>query len=107
MTLKLSTEPDKRTLKQILDSINEVAVQLPYLQCRDIQEDIAEIWRRYGSGYGEWIHICDDVYDFYKCSVCKHVVEAPGGVPEESFCPNCGSAMFANTKGVPNAKSGI
>ena len=98
-TLKISTEPDKRTLKQILDSINEVAVQLTYLQCGAIQEDIAEIWRRYGPGVGEWIHTIEDVYDFYKCSVCGLEIEAPSGVPTESFCPKCGSAMFTIKKG--------
>lgn len=101
MNLKISTEPDKRTLKQILDSINEVAVQLPYLQCRGIQEDIAEIWRRYGSGCGEWIHTIDDIWDFYKCSICGHEIDAPGGVPTESFCPNCGSLMVTVKKGEP------
>lgn len=45
--LKISTTPDNRTLKQILDSINEVAVRLDYLDCRNIQEDISEIWERY------------------------------------------------------------
>lgn len=45
---RISKDPDGRTLKQILDSINEVAVRLDYLDCRSIQEDIAEIWDRYG-----------------------------------------------------------
>ena len=47
--------PDTRTLKEILDSINEVAVTLGYMSCRAIQEDIAEIYDRYGDG---WIE-CD------------------------------------------------
>ncbi len=46
--LKIDKSPDCRTLEEILNSINDVAVTLPYLLCRSIQEDIAEIWRRYG-----------------------------------------------------------
>ena len=41
------TYEDTRTLKEILDEINQIAVTLPYLECRTIQEDIAEIWERY------------------------------------------------------------
>ena len=45
-----SQEDDKRSLKEILDDINDYAVQADYLTCRGIQEDLAEIWRRYQNG---------------------------------------------------------
>lgn len=41
---------DTRTLKEILDSINEVAVTLDYMPCRAIQDDIAEIAERFAAG---------------------------------------------------------
>lgn len=47
--------PDTRTLKEILDSINEVAVTLDYMPCRAIQEDIAEIANRFAA----WISVDD------------------------------------------------
>lgn len=49
--------PDTRTLKEILDSINEVAVTLDYMPCRAIQEDIAEIAERFSAG--SWISVDD------------------------------------------------
>lgn len=49
--------PDTRTLKEILDSINEVAVTLDYMPCRAIQEDIAEIAYRFAAG--SWISVED------------------------------------------------
>lgn len=49
--------PDTRTLKEILDSINEVAVTLDYMPCRAIQEDIAEIANRFAAG--SWISVDD------------------------------------------------
>jgi hypothetical protein len=42
---------------------------------------------------GEWIHTTDDVYAYYKCSVCGLEIEARGGVPTASFCQNCGADM--------------
>ena len=50
-------DPDPRTLKEILDSVNEVAVTLDYMQCRAIQEDIAEIANRFAAG--GWISVDD------------------------------------------------
>ena len=48
MDLKISTEPDSRPLKEILDEIHEIARQLSYADWSLIHEDLCEILRRYG-----------------------------------------------------------
>ena len=46
--LKFCESEDNRTLKEMLDSINEVAVTLDYCACRSIQEELAAIWEKFG-----------------------------------------------------------
>ena len=53
MKLVISNEEDKRSLKEILDDINEVASTMGYVAHMAIIEDISEIWRRYGESEGE------------------------------------------------------
>lgn len=48
MNIAISTEQDNRSLKEILDEINEIARQLSYPDWSLIQEDLCEILRRYG-----------------------------------------------------------
>ena len=39
---------DSRSLREILDELNNISHGLGYILHRTVQEDIAEIWRRYG-----------------------------------------------------------
>lgn len=41
-------DQDNRSLREILDELNNIGHGLGYIQHRMIQEDISEIWRRYG-----------------------------------------------------------
>lgn len=43
---------DNRSLREILDELNNISHGLGYILHRTVQEDIAEIWRRYGGENG-------------------------------------------------------
>lgn len=54
--LKITTDRDTRSLKEILDEMNDIAVTLlNYCAGKTLQDDIAEIWRRYKGS--EWISV--------------------------------------------------
>ena len=70
MNMRLSNSEDTRTLKEILDDINSVAVEIQnYAACSLIQENLAEIWRRYGTAVEIEANIYDQCERHENCTV--------------------------------------